>query len=84
MPLIDIIWDLPDDPDGNVQHIADHGLTPDDVEHVLNHPRRRTASRSSGRPMTFGRTPSGENIVVIYDEIDDTSVYPITAYLVEE
>ena len=84
MPLIDIIWDLPDDPDGNVQHIADHGLTPADVEHVLNHPRRRKVSRSSGRPMTFGRTPTGENIVVIYDEIDDSTVYPITAYLVEE
>ena len=24
--VIDIIWDLPDDPDGNVQHIAEHGL----------------------------------------------------------
>ena len=30
MPLIDAIWDLPDDPDGNVQHIAEHGLTPID------------------------------------------------------
>ena len=26
MPLVGAIWDLPDDPDGNVQHIAEHGL----------------------------------------------------------
>jgi len=31
VPLIDVIWDLPDDPAGNIQHIAEHG-TPADVE----------------------------------------------------
>lgn len=53
MPLIDTIWDLPDDPHGNVQHIAEHGITPLDVEHVLNNPDRRETSRSSGMPMVF-------------------------------
>ena len=84
MPMIDIIWDMPDDPDGNVQHIAEHGLTPADVEFVLNHPRRRAISRSSGRPMVFGRTRSGEHVVVIYEEIDDSTIYPVTAYAIEE
>jgi len=83
MPVIDIIWDLPDDPDGNVQHIAQHGLVPSEVEYVLNQPKRRAKSRSSGRPMVFGRTPAGENIVVIYEVIDDSTVYPVTAYPVE-
>lgn len=41
-------------------------------------------SRSSSRPMVFGRTPSGEEIVVVYDEIDNSTVYPVTAYPVEE
>lgn len=80
MPVIDVIWDLPDDPDGNVQHIAEHGLVPSDVEYVLNHPKRRAKSRSSNRPMVFGRTPSGEEIAVIYEEVDDSTVYPVTAY----
>jgi hypothetical protein len=62
MPLVDVLWGLPDDPDGNVQHIAEHGLTPADVEFVLNHPRRRSRSRSSGRPIVFGRTPSGDEM----------------------
>jgi hypothetical protein len=84
MPLIDVIGDLPDDPDGNVQHIAEHGLVPSDVEHVIRYPRRRSKCRSSGRPIVFGRTPSGEEIAVVYDEVDAGTVYPVTAYEVEE
>jgi len=53
MRLIDAIWDLPDDPEGNVQHIAEHGLTPIDVEYVLSNPERRQTGRSSGRPIVF-------------------------------
>ena len=26
MPYLEFIWDLPDDPDGNVQHIAEHDV----------------------------------------------------------
>jgi hypothetical protein len=26
------IWDLEEDPEGNIQHIAEHGITPDEVE----------------------------------------------------
>jgi hypothetical protein len=73
-----------DDPHGNVQHIAEHGLTPADVEYVLNHPLRREISRSSGLPMRFGRTPSGEKIVIVYEDVDDSTIYPITAYPVED
>ena len=36
-------WDDPTDPDGNTAHIAEHGLTPDEVESVL---RDRNASYS--------------------------------------
>ena len=34
--------------------------------------------------MVFGRTPSGENIVVVYDELDHSTVYSVTAYPVED
>jgi hypothetical protein len=84
MPVVDTIWDLPDDPQGNVQHIAEHGLTPIDVEYVLNHPKRRQKSRSSELPMVFGHTPSGEYIAVVYEQIDESTIYPVTAYAVEE
>lgn len=31
-----VIWD--DEPDGNVDHVAEHGLTPDEVDAVLLDP----------------------------------------------
>ena len=45
-----------DDEGGNVDHIAEHGLTPDEVESALDDIRRHTTSRSTGRPAIFGTT----------------------------
>jgi uncharacterized DUF497 family protein len=78
-----IIWDLEDEPDGNVQHIAEHGVTVDEVEEVLHDPRSRVGrSRRSGRPQTFGWTSTGKFIAVIWEEVSDDPrmIYPITAY----
>jgi hypothetical protein len=75
-----ILWDRDDDPDGNVQHIADHGLTKDDVEYVFDNPTGTDISRSSGRPVVFGATDTGRYIMVAYDLIDASTVYPVTAY----
>jgi len=33
-----IIWDLDEDEEGNVQHMAEHGIEKDDVAHVFDHP----------------------------------------------
>jgi uncharacterized DUF497 family protein len=87
MDDVEIIWDLDDEPDGNVQHIADHGLTKDEVASVL---RSRTSStdesHSSGRPATFGYTDTGRYIIVIWElaNEDPKMVYPVTAYDVPE
>ena len=60
MDDFEIIWDLDDDPDGNVQHIAEHGVTMDEVEEALSDPGASTRpSRSSGRSITFGETSDG-------------------------
>ena len=32
---VHVHWDDPDEPGGNVAHIAEHGLTPREVEDVL-------------------------------------------------
>ena len=77
------IWDLEDDPEGNVQHIAQHGLTMAEVESVFRDPSNRTeVSRSSELPITFGTTYTGRYIVVVWEEIesDPLRVRPITAY----
>ncbi len=49
--MLDVIWDLDDDLDGNVEHIRQHGLTKDDVAHALENPIRREDSRSAAHPI---------------------------------
>lgn len=82
MPIFDFIWELTEN--GNVAHIAEHGLTPDDVEPIVLNPDRVGVSRSSGRPIAFGETKDGRVIAVVYDQIDKFTVYPITAFEVED
>ncbi len=85
--MVDVIWDLEDDPEGNYQHIMQHDVTPDEVEEVLNdRASRTTTSVSSGRPITFGWTLAGRYIAVVWDLVEDDPrvVYPITAYPVPE
>ena len=76
------LWD--DEEGGNVEHIAEHGLTPDDVEHAFENVLRHTKSRSSTRPALYGVTPDSRVIFVVYEEIDDELVYVHTAYEVPE
>ena len=84
MPGIESIWwDLDDDPDGNVRHVAQHGITMEEVDDVLGNPANITEeSHSSGRPATFGWTTTGKHIIVIWEEIQDDplTAFPVTAY----
>jgi len=82
MPWFDVIWIY--EPGGNVEHIAEHGLAPEDVEEVICNPLDETTSRSSGRPVVTGYTPDGRLILVVYEQVDEVTVYPVTAYEVEE
>ena len=83
MAWFDIIWNYVDE-DGNVEHVAQHDLTPEDVNEVLENPIREEISESSGRPIAFGYTPDGRLIAVVYEEIDDCTLYPATAYVIGE
>ena len=81
-----IAWDLDDDRYGNIQHIAEHGLTVDEVEEVLlNENNPVGESHSSGHPITFGETSTGKRIVVVWElAVDDPLVIrPVTAYEVD-
>jgi hypothetical protein len=81
MGWIHIHWDPL--PDGNVEHVEEHGLTTDDVDHVLANYVSKSSSHSSGCPCVFGHTPDGRYIIVVYEEDNDT-VVPVTAYEVPE
>jgi uncharacterized DUF497 family protein len=75
-----IIWDLGDDSDGNVQHCAEHGVTKEEVEEVLQKPTDADISWSSGRPVVFGDTATGRRLMVVYETVERDAIYPITAY----
>lgn len=46
-----VIWDLDDDPEGNAAHIAEHGVTKEEVQEVLQTKttRRMPVHRAAGR-----------------------------------
>jgi hypothetical protein len=75
---MDLIWN------GNIEHIAQHELSQDDVQHVFDFPSGYGVSESSGEPIVFGYTPDGRYIACVYDAIDDSTAYPITAFEVPE
>lgn len=77
-----ILWDPT--PGGNVEHVEEHDLTTDDVDHVLQNHHASGKSRTSGRPCVFGCAPDGRYIVVVYEEVDEDTVVPVTAYEVPE
>ena len=83
-----IIWDLDDEVGGNVQHVAEHGITPEEVDEVLFMADEEAVipSFSTGSPMVFGRTSTGKYIAVVFVIVEETpfAVRPVTAYEVEE
>lgn len=87
MDDVHVIWDLDDDADGNVQHIAEHEISIDDVEDVLfGVDGMTTISRSSGHRITFGYTRHGEYIAVVWEHVMDNplTMRPITAFPARE
>ncbi len=84
MTFFRILWDDPQDPNGNVQHIIEHGLDIEDVEEVLSSPSKEGISRSSGLPIAWGYTLEGVYILVVYERIEEDTIRVITAYPVPE
>ena len=82
MAWFDYLWLEGDG--GNIEHIAEHGLTPEDIEYVMENFIAERTSRSSGRPVRFGFTSDGRYIAVVFEWMDDVTVYPVTAYEVED
>ena len=78
-----IIWDLEDDPDGNVQHHREHDVAIEEAEEVsLDRSSSRAVSRSSGLPTAFGWTSTGRHLAVVYEIVDDDplTLRPVMAY----
>jgi uncharacterized DUF497 family protein len=82
---VQIIWDLDDDPRGNVRHISiDEHLSKEDVQCAVDNAIVRGESRSSGELILFGPSEDGRLLAVVYEEIGEDAIYPITAFFVED
>ena len=66
------------------EHINEHGISPDDFMHVARNPVKTGYSRSSGLPAAWGYTPDGRFIIIVYDELDELTLLPVTAYEVTD
>ncbi len=89
MVWFDVLWVMPEDADcvddSNVEHIAQHGLTMEDVEHAIENPLGdERSSPTSERKIQTGYACDGSLIDVVYEGIDDVTIYPVTAYRLEE
>lgn len=81
MRHLEVIWT--EGPEGNIAHMAEHGISPEEAEAVLREPTFTTQSRRTGRPIVFGFTDAGRHLAVVYEVIDRVTVLPITAYEVD-
>lgn len=79
MPFYFYVWS-----DDIVEHLAEHDITPEDFQHVLENPVKRGKSDSSGRPCVWGYTEDGRFVIAIYQRLDDVTILPVTAYEVPE
>ena len=75
MPWYDFQWT-----DDTIEHIGEHGLTIEDAEWVIENFEDEDVSRSSGRPMRFAFLPDGRYVAVVFEWIDNVTVYVVTAY----
>jgi len=62
------------------EKIAQHGITEDEVETVLQEAEQHTTSRSSGLPLAIGWINEGRRLIVVYRKLDRITCEIITAY----
>jgi hypothetical protein len=75
MPHFAFVWT-----DKNIRHLADNALDPEDAETAMADPESRFVSDSSGRRAVRGYACDGRYIAVIFEQIDELTVYVVTAY----
>ena len=74
---VEFEWD-----DGNVEHLARHGIAPDEVEELFEGPvvRRRGGMDAPARFRVLGRTAAGRYLAIIYQEKACGVIHPFTGW----
>jgi hypothetical protein len=79
MPFYEFLWT-----DEIIEHIAEHGVSQEDFERIVCDPSSKGYSRSSGQPVVCGYTANGRYVMAVYEELDEITLLPVTAYEVPE
>jgi uncharacterized DUF497 family protein len=79
MPFLNFFWT-----DEAIEHIAEHGVSQEDFEQVVCRPDTKGFSRSSRLPAAWGYTADDRYIMAVYEDLDNLTVRPVTAYEVPE
>ncbi len=66
--------------DDIIEYIAQHGISPEDFEYVVQHPQSVSKTDLTGREIAFGYTLTGDYIACVYEWIDKETLVPITAF----
>jgi hypothetical protein len=67
-----------------IAHLAEHDVSPEDFEYVLENPTMQGKSDSSGLPCVWGFTEDGRHLIAVYQRLDDLTLLPVTAHEVPE
>lgn len=79
MPYYSFHWN-----DVLIEHLAQHGITPEEFESVVRRPEDVDVSDSTGRPIVWGHLPDGRYVLAVFEFMDEVTVLPVTAYEVPE
>lgn len=63
-----------------IEHLAEHGVTPEEFEEVVSNPDSEDVSRSSGNPIAFGSSANGRCLCCVFKRIGSDTIEPVTAY----
>ncbi|HLH27117.1 MAG TPA: BrnT family toxin [Chloroflexota bacterium] len=77
MEGVEVEWD-----DDNVEHLALHGISPDEVEDMLEGPviRRRGGTDAPDRFRVLGRTAAGHYLAIVIQQKGRGVIRPFTGW----
>jgi hypothetical protein len=67
-----------------IDHLAEHGVAPEEFEEVVRNPDHEDVSCSTGNPVAFGTTDDGRALCRVFKRLGDDMIEPVTAYEVGE
>jgi len=75
MPFYFFVW-TPE----RLEKIEQHGVEQNDFEDIVQNPQRLEKSRSSDRLIAFGYSHDGRWLACVFENLEDDTILPITAY----